>query len=97
MCGRGSRTVACRQRCAGSRIGELAAEIYNMYPPTDSQRRAVQRAVKALRTNIWQRKCNLAQHARELVQIEWMVSDSRNGWDYLRPNKPASDQCPRHV
>ena len=97
MCGRGSGTVGWRQRCAGSRIAELAAEIYNMYPPTDSPRRTAQRAVKALRTNIWQHRCNLAQHARELVQIEWMVSDSRNGWDYLRPNKPASDQCPRHV
>jgi hypothetical protein len=43
----------------GYLIAELAAEIYNTDAPTESQRRAVQRAVKALRMNVWQHKCNL--------------------------------------
>jgi hypothetical protein len=43
----------------GYTIAELAAEIYGTDTPTDSQRRAVQRAVKALRMAVWTHKANL--------------------------------------
>jgi hypothetical protein len=43
----------------GYTIAELAAEIYGTDTPTDSQRRAVQRAVKALGMAVWTHKANL--------------------------------------